>query len=224
MRKSAAEVIRSLETRVARLERTAGVIPLPPGFEGFGFNLSKIEPTPRDKAKREYEIKFNRGRPSRLLAPEEYMEKSDFLSGPISLSNHPFIAFIYADTDSSRAEMIGRKYFRSLKGKRKYTASMPYLHDFPVVVGTEDGEITLVNPPKKVKRERAVNPRDEAVKKAEERSFNENLGLQISASRKRDEVKVYSPRTHNPTGKVIKLVIHYEKLDQVLDAVSNYRT
>ena len=221
MRKSAAEYIRSLEGRIARLERTAG---LPPDFSSFGFDLGEIKVTPRDKAKREYEVKFNRGRPSRLLSPEGYMEKSDFLSGPIFLSSHPFIAFIYADTDSSRAEMIGRKYFRSLKGKRKYTASMPYLHDFPVVVGTEDGEITLVNPPKKVKRERAVNPRDEAVKKAVERSFNEGLGLQISPSRKRDEVKVYSPRTHNPTGKVIKLVIHYEKLDQVLDTVSNYRT
>ena len=221
MRRSASEIINDLEMRVAHLEKRAGNQSLPEGFEGFGFGWAdeEVEYPPSATTKDEFEKKFNRGSLSRGLDPSRFMKKWDFVSGMIQVGNR--IAFIYADVQSSLAEKIGSKYFRNLKGKRQYTSDMPLLHDYPVVVGTKDGKITLVKPPEKVKRERAINPRDEAIQKAKERSLDENLGLQISTSRKRDEVKVYSPRTQNPTGRQIKLVVSYKDLDRLLDQVSS---
>lgn len=56
--------------------------------------------------------------------------------------------FLYADIPSSQATRFGIRAFRGLVGRRNLHSSIPALHQVPLWVGTQDGKLTQVDPPK----------------------------------------------------------------------------
>ena len=141
MRRSASEIIRSLEMRISRLERSSTRSALPPGFEGFGFDPVHDVPTSSISTARLFEKQYLRGL-SKITDPNKLMKDHSFIEGGIHYGDNA--TFIYVDLPSSQAKKIGRKFFKNLKGKRNFPSHIPYFHDNLLVVGTNDGKITEV--------------------------------------------------------------------------------
>ena len=151
---------------------------MPDGFEVPESWDDEYEPSNFMVALEKYQDRFNKRYPgenidytlffkSSLINFLKSVSDEDGVTFMISSNNRPNMTmFIYVDLPSSQAKKVGAKYYRGLKKNYDYQmwgvlgGSKP-LHEMDLVVGTNDGEITLVKPPKRIATlERKAGPRD----------------------------------------------------------------
>ena len=146
MRRSASEIIRDLEMRIARLEKQSSRNRLPPGFEDYGFGMSGdyVPEDPQTTTKELFESMFNKRKLSKYADPSRYLKNHSFIEGMIAYGENA--TFIYADVPDSQARKISKKFFRNLKDRNAFPSNVPYFHDNILVVGTNDEKITVFRP------------------------------------------------------------------------------
>lgn len=147
MRRSASEIIRNLEMRIARLEKQSSKSrSLPPGFEDYGFGMSGdyVPEDPEATTRDLFERAYNNRKLSRYADPSRYLRNHSFIEGMIAYGEKA--TFIYCDVHSSKAAKMGKMFFSNLKGRSAFPSNVPYFHDNILVVGTNDEKITIIRP------------------------------------------------------------------------------
>jgi hypothetical protein len=141
---------------------------LPPGFEGFGFDVDDVEPkiTPEQEARSKAISHFQGARYTTISL--DSINKSRTLISKADYRLYYFYpnvgSFIYTgDEDPKRMAQL---FYKNHKPLRSLSSSDPYLADKPLVVGDSQGKIHVFQPPPKPeKAKKAPSGKREALRK-----------------------------------------------------------